>query len=418
MNFRVVGEGPEKKRWQRLARRYGADRHITWAGQLTHEATMAQYAWADVFAFTSLRDTTGTVIVEALGHGLPVVCLDHQGAHDVVTEQCGIKVPVTTPREVIDRLADAVVSLARDPQRCEQLSQGAIERAQHYSWSRQGEEMAAIYRRVLDAQDVAVHQSPSVQRPRHLLNAARRAAMAVARPIDSLLGRPASQGVGILLYHRIAAPTTGVAQPTYNVTPSRFRSQMQGLLARGYTPWPLRRVVQWHCTGRPIPPRTFVVTFDDGYENVYCHAWPTLWELQIPATIFVTTSCLDAQTAFASDDWSAAGFDGRTARVVASAVDCPVCRDGRQWSCRSRMPYAYPSGFHRPPGRFSPRRSSVIGHLAGAIRSGQRHDGVSVWNLWTGTGGRSPACRRPALRFDDRERASHAAERSVFLGDE
>ena len=64
-----------------------------------HEEALRQYAKADVFAFTSLRDTTGGVIAEALAAGLPVICMDHQVAHDVVTEDCGIKIPVTTPEE-------------------------------------------------------------------------------------------------------------------------------------------------------------------------------------------------------------------------------------------------------------------------------------------------------------------------------
>ena len=54
-------------------------------GWLPHQEAIAQYAWADAFVFSSLRDTTGTVVVEALAAGLPVICLDHQGVHDVVT---------------------------------------------------------------------------------------------------------------------------------------------------------------------------------------------------------------------------------------------------------------------------------------------------------------------------------------------
>ena len=76
---RVLGDGPARRRWQRLAQRRGVADRITWAGRLSHRETLGAYARADVFAFTSLRDTTGCVVVEALSNGLPVVCLDHQG---------------------------------------------------------------------------------------------------------------------------------------------------------------------------------------------------------------------------------------------------------------------------------------------------------------------------------------------------
>ena len=39
--------------------------------------------------------------------------------------------------------------------------------------------------------------------------------------------------------------------------------------------------------GEPVPPYVVVVTFDDGFESVYEHAWPVLREFRIPATIFV-----------------------------------------------------------------------------------------------------------------------------------
>ncbi len=111
--LRVLGEGEYLNAWQRLARLRGIDQRIEWLGWLPHEQALEQYAWADVFAFTSLRDTTGTVIAEALAAGLPVVCLDHQGAHDAVTEDCGIKIPVAMPGEVIRGLREAFVRLAR-----------------------------------------------------------------------------------------------------------------------------------------------------------------------------------------------------------------------------------------------------------------------------------------------------------------
>ncbi len=67
--LRILGDGPLKKRWQRLAQRFGVESHFKWMGWLPHKGAMAQYDWADVFVFTSLRDTCGTVVLEALSHG-------------------------------------------------------------------------------------------------------------------------------------------------------------------------------------------------------------------------------------------------------------------------------------------------------------------------------------------------------------
>jgi glycosyltransferase involved in cell wall biosynthesis len=152
--LRVLGDGPLRSRWKKLAERTGVARHTTWMGWLSHEEAIAQYAWADAFVFSSLRDTTGTVVVEALGAGLPVVCLDHQGVRDLVTEDCGAKIPVTTPREVIAGLSRAIARLARNETHRQRLSRGAVERASKYLWSGQEERMAEVYRRVLDRDNV------------------------------------------------------------------------------------------------------------------------------------------------------------------------------------------------------------------------------------------------------------------------
>lgn len=114
---------------------------------------------------------------------------------------------------------------------------------------------------------------------------------------------------GILMYHRVAPRAAGAAAPTWNATPKRLGRQLSGLIARGYRPWPLRRALECRLSGEAVPARTFVVTFDDGYDNVYHYAWPVLKELSVPATVFVTTAYLDGERPFSFDDWSAAGSD-------------------------------------------------------------------------------------------------------------
>lgn len=125
--------------------------------------------------------------------------------------------------------------------------------------------------------------------------------------LSRLLGSHAGGAFGILMYHRVTPrPARGPA-PTWNVTPVDFRTQLKGLLVRGYQAWPLRKILDYSRQGQPIPPRSFVVTFDDGYENNYSQAWPILCELGVPATIFVATAYLDGAAPFPFDNWSAAG---------------------------------------------------------------------------------------------------------------
>lgn len=338
--LRVCGGGPMERRWRRLAHRLGVEARVQWLGWVPYHEAIEQFAWADVFVFTSLRDLFGNVNLEALANGVPVVCLDHQGVHDVVTPQCGIKVPVTTPQTVVDDLRDALARLAQDPALARSMSDAALARAREYLWDRQGERMRAIYQRALGEPDPqpnpphepvaattpgsvetnGVHQQVAngAPAPTHTATAgrrvsaeakhvAKRAVASLGSRLNQLAGSRGGPQRGILMYHRMAEPASGVEPPTWNVAPDAFRQQLVGLLERGFEPWSLSRLIQAGASGAPLPPRLFVVTFDDGYESVYRHAWPILTELNVPATLFLPTAYIGSQQAFPYDDWSCAG---------------------------------------------------------------------------------------------------------------
>jgi glycosyltransferase involved in cell wall biosynthesis len=136
-------------RWRALARRLGIDSACTWHGWLPKRDAIAVVAESDLFVFPSLHEANPTVVMEALSSGVPVVCLDHCGMADVVTAACGVKIPVTTAREVITRLAEAIGRLARDPGERRRLSEGAIQRAADFSWDTKVRKMIEVYEKAM-----------------------------------------------------------------------------------------------------------------------------------------------------------------------------------------------------------------------------------------------------------------------------
>jgi glycosyltransferase involved in cell wall biosynthesis len=144
--LRLLGQGPAQTRWQRLAIRLGINEKIEWAGWPEYPEQLPHYDWADVFAFTSLRDTSGTGLLEALAAGAPIVGLDHQGVADVMTSECALRVPVTHPAETASAFATAITRLAGDVGLLARLSAGALARARWYQWDRQWEAFREVYR--------------------------------------------------------------------------------------------------------------------------------------------------------------------------------------------------------------------------------------------------------------------------------
>jgi glycosyltransferase involved in cell wall biosynthesis len=144
--LRILGQGPAQGRWERLAAHLGVDAHIEWVGWPEYSEQLRHYDWADVFAFTSLRDTSGTGLLEALAAGAPIIGLDHQGAADVMTSECALRVPATYPEESAAGFATAISRLAGDVDLLSRLSAGALARARWYQWDRQWEVVREVYR--------------------------------------------------------------------------------------------------------------------------------------------------------------------------------------------------------------------------------------------------------------------------------
>jgi glycosyltransferase involved in cell wall biosynthesis len=143
--LRVLAEGPLDIEREALAAELGVVRRCTFLGDRRMSDVVEQLEWAHLFVSTSLRDASDHMVLEALGHGVPVMCLDHHGAGDIVTPACGIKIPVTHPGHAIAAMASSILSLAEDRSRLVQLSAGACDRARNYLWSENAARIASIY---------------------------------------------------------------------------------------------------------------------------------------------------------------------------------------------------------------------------------------------------------------------------------
>lgn len=86
----------------------------------------------------------------------------------------------------------------------------------------------------------------------------------------------------ILLYHHVSHSTPKVT----SVSPDTFREHMQ-YLAEHHQVLPLKEVIETLQNKQPLPDKVVVITFDDGYKNIYDNAHPILKEFSFPYTIFI-----------------------------------------------------------------------------------------------------------------------------------
>ncbi|MFI9613989.1 polysaccharide deacetylase family protein [Streptomyces sp. NPDC052023] len=94
--------------------------------------------------------------------------------------------------------------------------------------------------------------------------------------------------VPILMYHAVASEPNDATR-ALSVTPEAFARQMEVIGDLGLTPVTTADLAGRWRSGRPLPRRPVLVTFDDGYEGVHGHALPVLTKHGFPATLFVST---------------------------------------------------------------------------------------------------------------------------------
>lgn len=149
--LRVMGVGRSEPEWRRLAERLGIADRIEWLGWPEYRETLPHYRWADAFAFTSMRDTSGTGLLEALAAGTPIVGVNHQGAADIMTTDCAVPVPVGRPRDTITGFATALTQLAREPVTWKRLSDGCRLAATRHGWELQADKLHAWYAQAMQS---------------------------------------------------------------------------------------------------------------------------------------------------------------------------------------------------------------------------------------------------------------------------
>lgn len=145
----LVGEGPEKSNLEEQANALGIGENVEFVGRVSYEEMQKLYLSSDIFVFPSLRETTGTVLFEAMVNGLPVVTFNQNGAALLINEDCGFKIDIHQSIEKIKiDYADALKKLIDEPKECRRMGKNAYFRIiNNYTWTKKCEAFFENYMR-------------------------------------------------------------------------------------------------------------------------------------------------------------------------------------------------------------------------------------------------------------------------------
>lgn len=148
-NFKIIGSGNNFVKWQNKCRNMSIYKNCDFLGQISHQHVDELLKKSDILLFTSLQEGTPHVVLEALTSGVPVICHDINGQGTVITEDCGIKIPLINYQNSINSFKNAILTLYRDRALLNKLSEGAIKRSKELTWENNAEQLLKIYKNAI-----------------------------------------------------------------------------------------------------------------------------------------------------------------------------------------------------------------------------------------------------------------------------
>lgn len=142
----IVGDGPDKERMERIAESLDIRARMTITGFVRHERVPAFLHHADVLVLPSKFEELGSVLLEGMCLGMPIVASRVRGITSVIDhESNGLLVSPGNPRA----LAAAIDRVLASPLLAQRLGQRAHAASARYTWSALADRVASIYLKVL-----------------------------------------------------------------------------------------------------------------------------------------------------------------------------------------------------------------------------------------------------------------------------
>ena len=92
------------------------------------------------------------------------------------------------------------------------------------------------------------------------------------------------------MYHYVSRFPGAIA-----VSPEHFEDQCRGMAEYGWRGIGLDEAEGFLLKGAPLPPRSLLITFDDGYLDNYVYAWPILRKYGHKGVVFAVTERMEAE---------------------------------------------------------------------------------------------------------------------------
>jgi glycosyltransferase involved in cell wall biosynthesis len=145
----IVGDGPDDLSCRQFAKEIGVNEMVSFLGKRPNKEVKELMKIHDLLFFTSLKEGTPHVILEALSGGLPVLCHDACGHGDIINDSIGVKIPMESYEKSIRLFSEQLEFLYGNQIKLYEFSKNAKQFVETNSWKNKAKKMTEIYESVV-----------------------------------------------------------------------------------------------------------------------------------------------------------------------------------------------------------------------------------------------------------------------------
>lgn len=145
----IVGEGKHLNHLRKCCADKNLEDVVFFDGAVPYSRINTVYRSADVLIMPSFREATGSVLLEAMSNGLPIVTINRFGGAIILNKDTGWLYEGNSREEYIERLRDILIECITKPEEIVSRSKNAKLCAEKYTWKKRMEYYQSVYEKIL-----------------------------------------------------------------------------------------------------------------------------------------------------------------------------------------------------------------------------------------------------------------------------
>ncbi len=145
----IVGEGKESRRLKKAVQENKLSEKVVFTGRIPFEKMEEIYRNVHVLIMPSIRETTGSVILEAMSKGVPVITINKFGGAVILKNDNSWLYDGKNHKELVDNLRKTITESIVDVDILKMKSRNAIYYARQNTWEIKSDYYDSVYKSIL-----------------------------------------------------------------------------------------------------------------------------------------------------------------------------------------------------------------------------------------------------------------------------